>query len=603
MALAPRRLMGFVRRHPILLALAVAAVLSIQLVPQSTFFGDDHIQLGTLEETTEGIDATPFDLYGFMDGSTEDVRRSMETGPVPWFVHPRFKVNFFRPVSSALLVLDHAIFGLRPWGYRIQAILWYLLIIAVYGIWLRLVMPAVGRSSGVERWCGTSGSAALLALFIFAVSDPHWVNVAWTAGRWVLVTTALTLTGCVAHLRWRQEGWRPGLFLSLILFVLGFLAGELALAVLAYPVAFEIVAPKAKMGERVRGLAPLALVTGAYLVVYKMLGRGAYGGAEYLDPSSDPLGYLSELPGKMLAMFGEVFLWIPAGWWNSDSLRAYSLAAGVGSLVLIALLLAPVFRDGAKEVRVLLGRLVLGTVGSMLPLAAGTPGGRNLIVPAIGATLITGITLHYWWTEMRSRRAVLRWFATMVCLGIGFIHLGLAPYRWVTGPIEFRQNSERLADLVRSTPFVDEGVRDQRTVFLTVHLAACWNGHFLRRLERLPMPERWWMLSVADAEHHYHRTASDCLVLETVGGEMMATRLESHMRSRGAPIPVGYEVDLNGMRVRVLEVGRFGPTRVEFTFNRSLDDPSIILMAVLDGRLQRVEAPPVGATLRLPSSW
>ena len=39
------------------------------------------------------------------------------------------------------------------------------------------------------------GVAALLALFIFVVADPHWVNVAWTAGRWVLVTTALALPG------------------------------------------------------------------------------------------------------------------------------------------------------------------------------------------------------------------------------------------------------------------------------------------------------------------------------------------------------------------------------------------------------------------------
>jgi hypothetical protein len=66
-----------------------------------------------------------------MDGSTEGVRRSMESGPIPWFVHPQLKVNFLRPVSSALLALDHAFFGLRPWGYRIQAILWYLVIIAV----------------------------------------------------------------------------------------------------------------------------------------------------------------------------------------------------------------------------------------------------------------------------------------------------------------------------------------------------------------------------------------------------------------------------------------------------------------------------------------
>ena len=595
--------MSFLRRHPISLALAVAAVLSIQLVPQSTFFGDDYIQLGILEGTTEGFGAGPFNLYGFMDGSTEGVRRSMESGPVPWFVHPQLKVHFLRPVSSALLALDHAIFGLRPWGYRIQAILWYLLIVAAYGVWLRRMTPVAPRNGDGEVPGAAIGSATLLALFIFAVSDAHWVNVAWTAGRWVLVTTALALTGCVAHLRWRQEGCRLSLLLSLITFALGLLAGELALAVLAYPVAVEIVAPKAKIVERVRGLVPLVLVAGAYLVVYKMLGRGAYGGAEYLDPSTNPLGYLVELPGKMLAMFGDVLLWVPAGWWNSDSLRMISLLAGVGGLLLFALLLAPVLRSGTAELRVLLGRLVLGIIGSMLPLAAGTPGGRNLIVPSIGAAFLTGIALHYWWTELRSRGAVLRRFATVVCLGVGFIHLALAPYRWVTGPIELRQSSESLAELVRSTPFVDEGVPDQRTIFLTVHFAACWNGYFLRRLERLPLPRRWWMLSAADAEHRYDRTAPDQFVLETVGGEMMATRLESMIRRREDPIGVGYEVDLDGLRVRVLEVGRFGPTRVEFTFDRSLDDPSMVLMAVRDGRLQRLESPPVGATLRLPSSW
>ena len=77
-----------VDRHQIFFALAVAAVLSIQLVPQSTFFGDDYIQLGSLEGTTEGFGAGPFDLYDFMDGSTESIQRKMESGPVPWFVHP-----------------------------------------------------------------------------------------------------------------------------------------------------------------------------------------------------------------------------------------------------------------------------------------------------------------------------------------------------------------------------------------------------------------------------------------------------------------------------------------------------------------------------------
>jgi hypothetical protein len=587
-----------IMRRPVWLALAIASALSIQLVPHSAFYGDDYIQLGILEGTTEVGSGSRLDLYAFMDGSPERVQRDIETGPVPWFVHPRFKVNFFRPISSALVMLDHAVFGLRPWGYRIQAIVWYLLVVALYAVWLRRVMPGEGRERGAYH------PAALLALFIFTASDSHWVNVAWTAGRWVLVTTTLALAGCVAHHRWRQEGWRPGLFLSVIFFALGFLAGELALAVLAYPVAFEIIARGRSAWRRIQVLAPLTLVTVVYLLVYKFLGRGAYGGEEYLDPFSNPLGYLIELPGKMLAMVGEVFLWVPAMGWNADALRGHSIAAGAGGLALMALLLTPVLRGATPEIRLLLGRLALGTAGSMLPLAAGSPGGRNLIVPFVGAALMMGIALHHWWTKaLGSRNHALRWSTAIICLGVAFIHLALAPYRWLNEPTQLRQNSEWLGGLARSTPFVDEGAPNQRVLFLTVHFAVCWNGYFLRRLERLSMPERWWMLSAADARHHYHRTAPDRLVLETVGGEMMATRFEHMIRFRNAPIPKGYEVDLKGMRVHVLEVGDFGPTRVEFALDRSLDDPSVVLMAVLDGRLQRVEPPSVGETLRLPSSW
>ena len=169
--------MSFLTRHPIWLALAVAAVLSIQLVPHSTFVGDDYIQLGILEGTTEGFGAGPFDLYDFMDGSTEGVRRKMESGPVPWFVHPQLEVHFFRPVSSALLALDHVIFGLRPWGYRIQAIVWYLLIVAVYGAWLRLVQPAGDRGRDAGR---TLGPAAVLAASDSCLDSSNWLSAVFT---------------------------------------------------------------------------------------------------------------------------------------------------------------------------------------------------------------------------------------------------------------------------------------------------------------------------------------------------------------------------------------------------------------------------------------
>jgi hypothetical protein len=229
-------------RHPALWATVVVLILTVPLIPHSHFHGDDYIQIGTLEGVFDRFGTAPFDLYSFTDGSLERNKRQIETGPVPWFVHPEMKVHFFRPVSSALLSLDHALFGRNIRAYRIQAILWYVLLVLAFGAWARLMIPSADG--------GFWPPAAILALIIFAVSDSQWVNVLWTAGRWVLVTTAFALAGCAAYLRWRLHGWRPGRYLSVAAMVMALLSGEVALAVLAYLLAFEIVSPETGVKER-----------------------------------------------------------------------------------------------------------------------------------------------------------------------------------------------------------------------------------------------------------------------------------------------------------------------------------------------------------------
>ena len=568
--------------------------LTVPLVPHSHFYGDDYIQIGTLEGTFDQFGSPPFDLYRFADGSTERMKRLIETGPFPWFVHPEMKTHFFRPVSSALLTLDHALFGRHVQLYRIQAILWYLLLVLAFWAWMCRMIPTTGR----RIW-----AVPVLALLIFAVSDSHWSNVLWTAGRWVLMAATLALLACVAHLRWRMEGWRPGRYLSVVFAALALLSGEVSLAVFSYLVAFEIIATGGKAKERAMALVPFAVLIGVYLIFYISVGFGAAATDDYVNPLVYPAAYLDQLPVRLLAMCGEVFLWFPARMWNVEPLRGTTELAGVGGLVYLTVLLVPVWLASSARERIAIGRLLLGTFASMLVLAAGSPGSRNLVIPFIGASALVGIALYHWWMILRRKRGVIQWTAALVCLTIVFIHLGLAPYRWFTEPSQFRTSSDTQANMIRNLDVTNENVPDQRTVFLTMHFNACWNGYFLRKFEGLPMPTCWWTISAADCEHRYHRTEPDRLVLETIGGEMMTTWLESVVRSASLPIPKGDTVNLHGLSVTVLEVGDHGPTKVELTFDRSLDHSSMNFMAVLDGELRRVEPPPVGGTLTLRSPW
>ena len=50
-------------------------------------------------------------------------------------------------------------------------------------------------------------------------------------------------------------------------------------------------------------------------------------------------------------------------------------------------------------------------------------------------------------------------------------------------------------------------------------------------------------------------------------------------RGASRPLRVGDELDVPGMRVRVLEVGADGPRRVRYTFDRALEDPSLTWIA------------------------
>jgi len=581
-------------RHPGLWSVLIVLGLTLPLIPQSFFYGDDYIQIGTLDGVFDRFGSAPFDLYRFSDGTLESWNRQIENGPIPWFSHPEMKTHFFRPVSSGLLALDHAAFGLNAWAYRIQAILWYLLVVLAFAALARRLIPL-----GTSAW----HPAVVLALFIFAASDSHWVNVLWTAGRWVLVATAFALLACVAHLRWRSEGWRPGRYLSLLLAVMALLAGEVALAALAYLFALEIIMGEGGARGRARALAPFIVLLGAYVTLYMSLGFGAMATDDYVNPLAHPVGYFSQLTGRLLAMCGELFLWFPASLWNVESLRGQITIAGATGVAFMAVLLIPVYTASSASIRVAANRLLLGTLGALLVLATGSPGSRNLIVPFIGTASLLGLALYHWWTVFRCKRGVVRWAAVLVCLGAGVIHLGVAPYRWFSQPSQFAASAEAQARMIRTLDVADEDVPDQRTVFLTMHFSACWQGYFQRTFERLPMPAAWWTISAADCEHRYSRSGPGQLVLETVGGEMMSTWLESVIRSASKPIEKGETFELRGLRVDVLEVGDQGPTRVRFTFDRNLDEPSLRFMAVQDGELRHVELPKVGESLTLPSPW
>src|SRR3954468_12057710 len=55
-----------------------------------------------------GLARQPLDLFRFTDGRPETVRAWIEQGVLPWWVDPRAKIAFFRPLASWTHALDYA---------------------------------------------------------------------------------------------------------------------------------------------------------------------------------------------------------------------------------------------------------------------------------------------------------------------------------------------------------------------------------------------------------------------------------------------------------------------------------------------------------------
>ena len=166
-----------------------------------------------------------WDLFNFADGRPETMSDLISRGPFPWFTLPELKLRFFRPLSSALLQLDTLVFKDALWLAHVHSTLWYLGLVALCRALYRRLVPAV----------------ALLAAVLFALDDSHTMPVVWLANRNSLISVAFAWLGLWAHLRWREDAWKPGAPLSWLAYVTALLAGETGIAAMAYVVAYELI--------------------------------------------------------------------------------------------------------------------------------------------------------------------------------------------------------------------------------------------------------------------------------------------------------------------------------------------------------------------------
>jgi hypothetical protein len=590
-------------------AVAVVLALGVQLFWPTLrlgLFADDYTAAAMLD----GSFAAPrgrFDLFNFADGTRADVRALRRLGSVPWWAPDDFRVSFLRPLSSALVHLDRALFGDALWLYHLHSIAaWALLVIAASLLFRRL-LPA---------------ASAAVATAFFGLDHSHHFAVLWLSNRGGIYASALGVLALLAHLRWRAGGGTRFALASAACLCTGLLLGEWVLPMFAYLIAYEVAGATGPLPTRLAALLPAAVPGFAFLYARAALGYGARGSGAYIDPGAEPLSFLLVLCARIPVFVADMMFNVPASWWDhgspwrDDILRLelispsiwlqlpgwpfFHLVLGALGLSMLALAVRWCWPELSRDERTHVRWLLLGALIALVPVAGSFASTRLTMAAFVGVAPVLALVLRQVGRALMRAPAIglRRWFASYA---VGAAVLGLQ----LVAPLR-EDIAGRVDDFASTTAWVLAAELDPRKlpeqrVFLltssefttTFYLAYIWAYH------GRPLPRSYAPISTAPYAHDVERVADDALVLRALGGGFLASGQEYMFRSPRQPMLAGQSIALEGARVDVLRTRDGLPQMLQVTFDRSLDDPSLrLLVATRDG-LTAFEPPRLHETKRL----
>lgn len=546
------------------------------------FFVDDYYLLMVLEG--QHAPATKTELFTFGTGSAEEMVPFIAKGPHPWWTLPEFKMRFFRPLTSASLWLDQYLFGRNAAGWHIHSLLWYLLIIVAWGLLARRVLP--------ER-------TAALAVLLFAVSASHWMPAVWLANVNALVATVGPLFGVWAHLKWREDHWKPGLPLSLLGYVTGLLGGEGWLGVLAYTGAYELFGRKDSFAKRTLCVAPATALAVGYVIAYKLYGYGVFGSGIYADPMSEPFEYIRMITERVLALVGGVLLSVQLDpWVLFPYTRGAIIAAGIASVFLFAWLLKKAWKGIEDSERQAIRWMIPAGLLSLLPVAATVPMNRLLLATTLAGSALVAILLRHWWqTRVPGKRTA---YGT-ACGVLAGIHLVFSPLMWPAYSTTTTILNNWMIENSLSACMNDENIEEKHVFVLSVdNPLMCMYPPLIRNAFGMERPKSWHALSTSPTDHVLTRIDDRRFVLEAVGGSLTDGEFMEIVRSGRFQFDEGQKIPLEGSTITVLNVVDGKPRKMEVTLDAAAESGAYVFLESAGGRLRLCTLPPVGESVTIP---
>jgi hypothetical protein len=569
-----------VRRHMLWLVAALALLVAAPSV-SADFYSDDQGMVLAMDGIAPPMIPGPFHLYTFMTGAPGERDALVRDSQVPWWTVDGIRLSFCRPLSSALLALDHALAGRDPLPYHLHSMAWYAAAAVAAGALFRRLLP--------ER-------EALTAAVLFAIAPAHWMLASWPSARHVAISGTLSIAALLAHweARNRPEASRLWPLLALGLGALALAGGETGLGVFGYVAAYELLGRRDPLARRLRALAPWAALFFAYALLYKGLGFGVRGAGAYLDPIAQPLAYLTAMPTRLAVYASAALLCIPSELTVIAPSSVPLLSAlGVGAVLTLTWLWSRALRALPPNQARTLAWLLVGALLAVLPGLASIPGDRVLFLSNLGIVAVLSIVLQHAWAK--GERGLGVWLSRLGVVVFGFVHLALAPLSFAFGAWQLAVTSH--AALAAASQ-AEIPARPGLTV-VGIGLADPLVGMYLASALYIaprpePRPRSVYLLSMSAHRHRVRRVDERTLEITLLGGTLLDEALEYLFRARSSPLRAGDVTPLGAFSVRVLEEDAGRPTRFSVLFDRSLEDPSLSFVIWKRGGLRAFALPQAG---------
>jgi len=296
---------------------------------------------------------------------------------------------YYRPLFTALFIINHAMFGTAAWG-------WHLVSVLIHTVVVFFVFLVCREVTGRD-W------VALTAAILFAAHPVHAESVAWISGVTDPLMALFALPSFYCYLRYRKTGLKLLLALSLAFYLPALLSKETAfvlLPVIAWCELFHFDDPPSLRTRAVRAI----MLSGLFIVptaLYFLMRYQAIGNLVTNTNSRYSLGHILMTVPLALAKYLKL-IFVPSGYSIQHFTALVTSVTNPGFIGPVVLIVAVVSLVLIIKSRALSFAALWFIVWLALPLAGigafqllYLVQERYLYLPSVGACLAVALGLEY----------------------------------------------------------------------------------------------------------------------------------------------------------------------------------------------------------------